>query len=338
MLHHSPEQTYVDMMFAASNYYASWDPLRPVRLGDYGILQEDGSFAESGNIFTDGIAEKYNISLEDCGTDKLRWVEAIHSKERRMTAHVMSGNPPIMEVGLKKTFSITSHRGAILVMLEPKLSRLTYPGRLSKLIHSEHFNDEHVLVTEVYACESYARLLAPHQESSVEIALTASSAGGAVGGKGSMEWKTSASSCDFKSAHDSDDGKVHYPLFRLCGRKHRHKCMHLWHAHRAVVELPPPTKHSPFGQIFHHRENTTPSASRYIDEHEHDIHANERYTYDQDGQHGHCGCGFRSENVDVVGGVIKDDSAWKPDADAGRDVGQRARVQSTSDGRRKPQQ
>lgn len=87
------EHTYVDLMFKATSCYASWDPLRPIRVrklplacghltdfepinqvGDYGRLQRDGSFAAKGNIFDDGLAEKYKITKRTDGEDQCRYI------------------------------------------------------------------------------------------------------------------------------------------------------------------------------------------------------------------------------------------------------------------------
>lgn len=86
------EREYVSLMFKATSCYASWDPLRPVRVrapkcgyscrgidyfhqvGDYGRLQDDGSFAPLENIFENGMAEKYKIRQRTEGQDECRYI------------------------------------------------------------------------------------------------------------------------------------------------------------------------------------------------------------------------------------------------------------------------
>ncbi|KZT09983.1 uncharacterized protein LAESUDRAFT_722126 [Laetiporus sulphureus 93-53] len=224
------EQTYVALMYRASSYYATWDPIRPITLGDYGYIRNNYSFEKEGNIFNDRLAEEFDISIVDGGEDSERWIVSVATKEQTLSVNI--GVP---KATIKKSFSITRSCGAILAMLRPRHQSLT--GPLRDLIYSTAFTDERVLVSEVYSCSSYARLLVPRQKGSVEISLdiTESQAHilhGTVEGK----WRTSAESGDFKFLHEREqaDYKAR-PLVRLLGRSRGR-----WGKKRPVETLPPP--------------------------------------------------------------------------------------------------
>ncbi|OCH96317.1 hypothetical protein OBBRIDRAFT_232425 [Obba rivulosa] len=222
-LRKGPENKYIDLIFEASNYYANWDPLKVVKTGDYGYLQKDGSFAADGNIFEEGLATKYGIETTKTGEDSIRWIQSVKTKEISGGAQAKVGTAPLVGVGIKKSFKIASSHGAVLVMLKPRLESIKYPGRLKALLTSSEDWNERVVISEVYTCHSYARLLAPKQSSEVEISLDGKSHAGLVGGKAKMQWKTSHEAGDFRCRHGT--GKpgdvICYPLFKLVSLRAR---------------------------------------------------------------------------------------------------------------------
>lgn len=124
---------------------------------------------------------------------------------------------------MKKSFVISSSYGAILGMFQPRYTSITYPGRLKQLFNAGYIEEKHVLVSEVYTCRSYARLLAPRQRHRVEISLDVSDPMQLAYGKARLEWNTNADGGDFKYACplDDDTKAVCTPLFKLIGRPRR---------------------------------------------------------------------------------------------------------------------
>ncbi|KAJ7138016.1 hypothetical protein C8R44DRAFT_868365 [Mycena epipterygia] len=62
----SNERTYIDLLFAASGKYATWDPewgRSETTRGKRGLefWRKNSTFLKEGNIFLDGKAKKYNI-------------------------------------------------------------------------------------------------------------------------------------------------------------------------------------------------------------------------------------------------------------------------------------
>ncbi|KAH9843486.1 uncharacterized protein C8Q71DRAFT_697968 [Rhodofomes roseus] len=210
---HSPEREYVSLMYKTTACYASWDPLRPVHVGDFGRLQDDGSFAPHGNIFAEGLAGKYKIEKHTQGQDKLRYVVSNNGKEVSVAPDVDISLESIVEGHIKHKVTFSKGRGALLAMLKPRLTTVTYPGRLSRLLADREWSD-FVLVSEAYTCRSYARLLTSTSSKEVTVGLGASlpvaAAAGVpvnVGGDIDVHWHTDAHSGDWKCAH-------HEPVMR----------------------------------------------------------------------------------------------------------------------------
>jgi hypothetical protein len=99
------ERQFVDLIFYASAKYGSWDPEVTVAVGDYGRItrgktglacwrKRQGIFVKDGNIYEDGLAEKYNIPTpEEPGVDSTRtegisWITSNNAKEVDITAEI----------------------------------------------------------------------------------------------------------------------------------------------------------------------------------------------------------------------------------------------------------
>ncbi|KZT13310.1 uncharacterized protein LAESUDRAFT_754292 [Laetiporus sulphureus 93-53] len=224
------ERDYVSLLYKTTNCYASWDPLLPVEVGDYGYLQKDGSFAPKGNIFKDGLAERYDITKQVRGCDQIRWVTSGNAKEVSFDPNVNLSFDTIADAHLKYKFSFSGQRAALLAMYEPQLTSITYPARLSRLLSSQEWKNQ-VIVSEGYTCRSYARLLTWDRKREVTVGLGASapiiaalgfpvSAGGGI----DLSWKTSTHSCDWKArgvrlrekeVAEKEARQLCYPLFKL---------------------------------------------------------------------------------------------------------------------------
>jgi len=199
------ERKYVSLMFKATACYASWDPLRPVNIGDYGRLQDDGSFASHGNIFDEGLAAQYKIEKHAQGEDELRYIVSDNGNEISIAPDVNVSLESILEGHIKHKIAFSNGRGALLAMLRPHLTTITYPGRLSRLLVAQRDWKDFVLVSEVYTCHSYARFLTSHASNEVTVGLGASVPLAAAvgvpvnaGGDIDVEWQTDSHGGDWK--------------------------------------------------------------------------------------------------------------------------------------------
>lgn len=127
----------------------------------------------------------------------------------------------------KHRVTFTKGRGALLAMLRPRLTVIANPGHLSRLFTDQPGWSDVVLVSEVYTCPSYARLLTNCTTKDVTVGLGASAPiAPTTGGDMRLQWQTNTASGDWKSAHylpvkhgaeeDSEsDEPLCYPLFKL---------------------------------------------------------------------------------------------------------------------------
>ncbi|KAH9935402.1 uncharacterized protein B0H18DRAFT_412544 [Fomitopsis serialis] len=215
----NPELTYVSLIHQNSNYYASWDPARLVRVGDYGHLQGDGSFAREGNIFDGLWAQEFGIVELPGPEDNIRCIVSSDVDEVRESTTNEIGAAWLHKVTMKKTFTVKRSHGAILVMLNARYTHLSPAGNLKDLVYSTAFKKKHLLVSELYSCGSYARLLAPKQERAVKISLEGEAHQRSVHASEEAEWIHTADGGDFKSGVLRGSEAAFTPLFRLVGRK-----------------------------------------------------------------------------------------------------------------------
>ena len=97
------ERQFVDLIFYASTKYGSWDPEVTIAVGDYGRVtrgetglafwrKNRGIFLKEGNIYEEGLAEKYNIPApEERGVDStegISWITSNNAKEVDISAEI----------------------------------------------------------------------------------------------------------------------------------------------------------------------------------------------------------------------------------------------------------
>jgi len=97
------ERQFVDLIFHASKKYGSWDPEVTIAVGDYGSITQGktglafwrkkrGIFVKDGNIYEDGLAEKYDIPTpQEHGVDStegISWITSENAKEVEITAEI----------------------------------------------------------------------------------------------------------------------------------------------------------------------------------------------------------------------------------------------------------
>ena len=120
---------------------------------------------------------------------------------------------------VEQTFTVARSYGAILVMTNVRYATIEPAGVLKDLIYSTAFNKHQLLVSELYTCSSYARLLAPKQTHAVQLALEASAHHGLLHGTDDFKWTHTADGGDFMSGTSKDGTSAFAPLFRLVGRE-----------------------------------------------------------------------------------------------------------------------
>ncbi|EPS99865.1 hypothetical protein FOMPIDRAFT_85658 [Fomitopsis schrenkii] len=216
----NPEYVYVSLIYENSNFYASWNPSKPVKIGDYGHLQSDHSFAVEGNIFDTALPGTFNIApYEPTSTEEFKCIVSRHVDEIKHSGTGEMGASWLHKAKVEQTFTVTRSFGAILVMTNVRYATLEPSGALKDLIYSTAFNKHQVLVSELYTCSSYARLLAPKQTRAVQVTLEASAHQRLLRGTEDAKWTHTADGGDFMNGLSKDRGHAFAPLFRLVGRE-----------------------------------------------------------------------------------------------------------------------
>ena len=97
------ERQFADLIFGASKKYGRWDPEIAIAVGDYGRIthgkmglsfwgKKRGIFVKDGNIYEDGLAEKYDIPTpQEHGVDStegISWITSENAKEVDITAEI----------------------------------------------------------------------------------------------------------------------------------------------------------------------------------------------------------------------------------------------------------
>ncbi|KAJ7616622.1 hypothetical protein FB45DRAFT_934596 [Roridomyces roridus] len=229
------ERTYVELLFRASRKYASWDPEMQVKVGDWGRItqgkrgllfwRKNGTFLKEGNIYADGLAEKYGIpkptatgASEENGERAERgesWIVSKNAVQVDVGGAVAGATPALAQCKLKGAYKFSSGRGALLVMSNPTISYIDPPGALRKLLQEPSMRDL-VVVSEVHSCDSYARILTSSAGNTVALGLSVEPpVPGAAEAHAHATWVRSTSVGNFKSQVDETGERRYHPLFRL---------------------------------------------------------------------------------------------------------------------------
>ncbi|KAJ7611307.1 hypothetical protein FB45DRAFT_1009734 [Roridomyces roridus] len=226
------ERTYVELLFRASRKYASWDPEMEVKVGDWGRItqgkrgllfwRKNGTFLREGNIYDDGLAEKYGIpkpnkssTSGENGERGESWIVSNNAVQVDVGGAVAGSTPALAQCKLKGAYKFTSGKGALLVMSNPTISYIDPPGALRKLLQEPSMRDL-VVVSEVHSCDSYARILTSSAGNTVALGLSVEPPiPGAAEAHAHATWVRSTSVGNFKSQVDERGERRYHPLFRL---------------------------------------------------------------------------------------------------------------------------
>ncbi|KAJ7910546.1 hypothetical protein B0H13DRAFT_2486442 [Mycena leptocephala] len=222
------ERTYVDLIFRATNKYASWDPEIIVRVGDWGRItkgppgllfwRKNGTFVREGNIYVDGKADKYGIAPPvECGRESEgeTWVTSVNAQHVDASASAVGTHPALAKCTIKGAFRFSSGRGAILAMENAMITIIDPPGTLKCLLDDPSMRGV-VVVSEVHSCSSYARLLSAEGRGIVALGLRVEPPISGIASAGATAtWVRNVTSGNFKSGANTEGERSFYPLFRL---------------------------------------------------------------------------------------------------------------------------
>jgi len=132
----------------------------------------------------------------------------------RSTKHC-SQSPAFAQCKVKAGFTVSSGRGAVLVMDNDVISIVDPPGSLRRLLDDENMR-YCVIVAQVHSCSSYARLLTAKGGRSVAIGLSVQPpVSEVVSATGEVNWLRGSSAGNFRAKVNKSGKRDFYPLFKL---------------------------------------------------------------------------------------------------------------------------
>ncbi|KAJ7773158.1 hypothetical protein B0H16DRAFT_1305005 [Mycena metata] len=146
------------------------------------------------------------------------WVTSENAREVDVSASVGGNKPTVGHCKATVVFKFSSGRGAILAMENTTTTIIDPPGALKQLLDDPSMCNT-VVVSEVHACSSYARLLTTKADNTVVLDLTVEPAiSGVVSSSATAKWVRHGTSGYFKSQVNKQGDRTFYPLFRLVSR------------------------------------------------------------------------------------------------------------------------
>ncbi|KAJ7493719.1 hypothetical protein FB451DRAFT_1122283 [Mycena latifolia] len=222
------ERKYADRLYGPAGRYACWEPEIPRGLGDYGRIKrrewwqfwlKDGGFVMEGNIFENGMAERYKMPTPgNCGGDPGngdRWIVSRDGAYRNVKVAGDFIPSTVTQCALKGAFEFTADESAFLVMHNEMTTAIDSPGRLRPLLQDPEMRGA-VVVSEIHCCSAYIRGLTGKAGGTIEVGLSINPPGGGVGSvDAKAEWLHTATSGDIQSAVNPTGDRTYYPLFCL---------------------------------------------------------------------------------------------------------------------------
>ncbi|KAJ7087549.1 hypothetical protein B0H15DRAFT_297609 [Mycena belliarum] len=202
-----------------------------VAVGDYGRItqgrrglafwRKNGTFLKEGNIFADGQAQAHGIpGPTEFGGDAAEgetWVVSQNAQQIDVAAS-LGGTTALADCRATGAFRFAAGRGAVLVMQNDVVRAIAPPGALRRLLAAPRMRGL-VVVAEVHACASYARLLTARGGGTVALGLrvapAATAPAAAAAAAVSATWVRSVGSGNFRAGVDGRGERRYCPLFRL---------------------------------------------------------------------------------------------------------------------------
>ncbi|KAF7342639.1 hypothetical protein MSAN_02020700 [Mycena sanguinolenta] len=178
MVGSNPSRKYVDLINRASAKYASWDPAKLIRAGDYGkIDRKTGQFQKEGSIYDThcpddvaALAARYPPVTTDAVQEFS--VSSLNVKKIKYSAGVQVqalGSAGIAGISFQTAWKFGRDRGAFLVMFNAEMTHV--PDEFISPSAQLDFLKGKVLVRAAYHCPAYAMYLSNKESETVQLSL-----------------------------------------------------------------------------------------------------------------------------------------------------------------------
>ncbi|KIJ53277.1 hypothetical protein M422DRAFT_242414 [Sphaerobolus stellatus SS14] len=239
------ERDYVTLLYEVCSKYANWDPDKNYDCGDYGRITrgrpawqfwrgQEGVFVPEGNIYTEGLAQKYGIPMwkETSDREDLGLVDGAREQTAGgywLRSHNMSIVELSVEGGIgsqilgdlagcegKAAYRVSRGDGAFLAMQDHTLFHIPVEGLLLDLLKEKKMKGK-VIVTEVIRTSAYARNLMHKSDRTFAVGWKVSAGvpphSTRIGGDG--KWVSDSNSNNFKNKVHPKKIQSYCPLFKL---------------------------------------------------------------------------------------------------------------------------
>ncbi|KAG8863809.1 hypothetical protein FRB96_007646 [Tulasnella sp. 330] len=224
----SISRKYTELIYTQTSKYPNWDPPKRIEVGDYGSLNDlTGEFQVAGNIYHDEDIAKIVPNLAKnypplkAKPEDLNVVCSDNGKYMDVSAGPELDVAGLASASFTGKWKFERRRGALLVMLHPRLTYLPRKGILGKLAAIESLKaPDMVLVTETLDVPAYAMYISARGGSDITLGLMGRIPVGHVPGvtAGAMietGWSSTYASGTYRSACATDGEYNYTPLFVL---------------------------------------------------------------------------------------------------------------------------
>ncbi|KAG9034634.1 hypothetical protein FRB95_012954 [Tulasnella sp. JGI-2019a] len=223
------QRKYVDLIQRAESKWANWEPSRKQpNVGDYGSVNKiTAEFEWKGSIYDDDFAQHIpGLNLKDDkykpdigGRDEVNVIKSTSVRQLELSATPELDISQLADAPVKGSWQFRRGRGAILVMIQPRITSLPKDILLDKLSKIPILRD-YFLVTAVVQCPAYAFYLSDKENDKVSLALGAkvpvpAPPGVGTGGEFDGGWWTHTGSGVWKQGGQKGGEDNFTPLFTL---------------------------------------------------------------------------------------------------------------------------
>ncbi|KAJ3554340.1 hypothetical protein NM688_g3161 [Phlebia brevispora] len=197
--------------------YPNWHPSTKIKVGDFGILDEQTSeFHRQGSIYDKNFVPGFNIS-RDHPPEKRTREDSIQYVSRGTA--VQSFGASLHAFSKLTNAKLTGHwvfeegYGAVLMLYKPTETVIRNKAILMDRLEGNTTLAGKVVITSVFSCPTYAQLLIRDKKSKVDIAISLSVRNESTGFT-SMQWHSSNSAEALRTGGENGRSKF-YPLYTL---------------------------------------------------------------------------------------------------------------------------
>ncbi|KAF9263737.1 hypothetical protein L218DRAFT_307659 [Marasmius fiardii PR-910] len=212
------------LLQVTNNKWANIDANKEIKVGDFGQIDgATGEFQVEGNLYQDPTTSAamgpHPIRVTP-PTDFEKYLsEGV--REIRLSAGVKAGIQPFAEVGFEGKFEFKKKRGALLVLIAPRI--LSMQGFPTTTVLAEKFQSllkGRVICTDVVSCPSFCLYLGNNKDHVFSLSLEPTvpvpvAPGVEIGGSVKTDWKFQNAQGLVKKGSNDKGECVYFPLYTL---------------------------------------------------------------------------------------------------------------------------